>query len=351
MRVELEATGTPDAVVPAFTSLMNTASARGWIVRLEDPAAIAAGSGRFAIDLPNASKADEARGAVQEFIQQIPHGDTLFTVVRVGPSITVSLDGCRAKLDRSLEHLDSLQSEYDPWFGDGRDIIETAEIDEPAADGGPPWLVSRCTRVIREPPARWGLIVGDALHNMRAALDHLACRLVELAGNAPSRSTAFPIWDRDPYANRADQERYERALAGMMEVHADAITQLQPYQDPSSEQSAKLIALAVLDNLDKHQLILPVLMNLHEEIPLATWAVSDQPDEIQMVVNRGSEIRPGVELARARTLSGRPEMGVNIGFDLTIAYGPADQPGRLSELREIHSHTVAIVESFGSAFD
>jgi hypothetical protein len=330
---------------------MNAARVQGWVVRVQDPTALAAGSGRFAFDLPNVDDESDARAAVEAFIHQIPRADTLFTVFAVGGGSRVApLDGCRAKLDRAAEHLDSLRPEYDAWFGDGRDIIETVEADEPASDGGPVWLVSRCARTVREPPARWGLVVGDALHNMRAALDHLACRLVELAGNSPSLATAFPIWDRDPYANRDDERRFERVLAGMRPGDAEAIRRLQPYQDPTSEESAKLIALAALNNLDKHLLILPVLINFHEEIPLTTWTVTGSQDDVELIVNRGAQITPGVELARARTRSGRPEMGVNIGFELAIGYGPADPPTRLAELREIRSYAVAIIESFGLAF-
>ena len=36
--------------------------------------------------------------------------------------------------------------------------------------------------VIAEPDSRLGVIIGDYIHNVRSALDHLACRLVE---NAP----------------------------------------------------------------------------------------------------------------------------------------------------------------------
>ena len=259
------------------------------------------------------------------------------------------LDGPRAKLDRAAEHLDSLRPEYDEWFGTGLDIIETVEADERDRDGSV-WLVSRCSRVLREPPARWGLIVGDAIQNTRAALDHLACRLVEGAGNVPDKRTAFPIWDDDPYVNPDDRRSFERSLRGMAQDSKDAIKELQPYQDPASPNSAKLVALAALSNLDKHQVILPALLVFDQEIPVATWSVTPRPDQVQIVVNRGAEIVPGVELARARTLSGRHEMGVTIGFDMKIAYSRAEPPIRLPELREIRAYVVGIVESFGPIF-
>ena len=46
---------------------------------------------------------------------------------------------------------------------------------------------------IREVPDEIISICGDALHNLRSALDHLAFQLVLVAGNKPTRRTCFPI--------------------------------------------------------------------------------------------------------------------------------------------------------------
>ncbi len=139
-------------------------------------------------------------------------------------------------------------------------------------------------------------------------------------------------------------------MRGMDQGDIDAIKSLQPYQDPASPHAAALVALAALSNLDKHQVILPTLMTLREEVPANTWAVTPRPDHVDVVVNRGAEIASGVELARARTRSGRPEMGVNVGFEMEFVYGGSEPPIGRAELRQIRSHVVGIVESFGPAF-
>jgi hypothetical protein len=52
------------------------------------------------------------------------------------------------------------------------------------------------------------LIVGDAVHNMRSALDHLACRLVERhSPGADLDRTAFPIWTDDPEEDKGKLAR------------------------------------------------------------------------------------------------------------------------------------------------
>ena len=44
-------------------------------------------------------------------------------------------------------------------------------------------------------PAEIGLIIGDAVHNLRSALDHLAFQLVLANGKTPVTTTEFPISD------------------------------------------------------------------------------------------------------------------------------------------------------------
>jgi hypothetical protein len=81
VRVEVQAEGAAQDVVPAFTDLGNTAREQGWIVRIENPAELAAGSGRFEIELPNIDDEEDARAAVRSLIDQVPHGNDVFTII------------------------------------------------------------------------------------------------------------------------------------------------------------------------------------------------------------------------------------------------------------------------------
>lgn len=43
------------------------------------------------------------------------------------------------------------------------------------------------------PPIMLSVLVGEVVHQLRSALDHLAYALVQAAGNCPTRFTAFPV--------------------------------------------------------------------------------------------------------------------------------------------------------------
>jgi hypothetical protein len=79
MRVEMQAKGSAEDVVPAFTALENSATERGWTVRVENPAELAQGGGRFEIELPNVDDEKDARAAVQALVDQVPGGAQVFT--------------------------------------------------------------------------------------------------------------------------------------------------------------------------------------------------------------------------------------------------------------------------------
>jgi hypothetical protein len=94
-----------------------------------------------------------------------------------------------AKLNRAVEHLDTLRREvvdrrqretHTLTRRDYYDRVPDALVRE--------WIVN----VIEPPPLRWSTLVGDFLHNARSALDHLVWGL---SGNTPRYPTqvAFPF--------------------------------------------------------------------------------------------------------------------------------------------------------------
>ena len=107
--------------------------------------------------------------------------------------------------------------------------------------------------VKRQPPREWGAVIGDIVHNLRAALDYLAWQLVEANGGTPGRDTTFPIHERpDGFA-----ARLRAALAGASSEAHRAVTDLQPFHDPHPADHP-LAVLHALDIRDKHQLLLVV---------------------------------------------------------------------------------------------
>ena len=168
--------------------------------------------------------------------------------------MTHPLDGAWLKTARAREHLKALQAELrvlevnayrvvGEYEGeDSRYVLRFDVLDE--------------GRMI---PQRLGLMVGDAVHNLRTALDHLAWQLA-LIGTGPGRRTQFPIFE-----DAGEFGRQEDALLhGIAERDRAVIRDLQPYQIrvPTSlyrdlEQQRMLMLIGRLDNVDKHSIILP----------------------------------------------------------------------------------------------
>lgn len=160
-------------------------------------------------------------------------------------SVPVSV---RLKLDRAQEHLQRLDAEIGVYLD--REPYKLVLNIPPSNDR----LVLVEFHVITEPDDRLGVVIGDCLFNIRSALDHLMCRLVESKGGTVTRKTQFPI---------SDVRRIDKAgkpvlpkVAGLTAADVLAlIDDLQPYQRGDNATSHPLSVLRHLSNADKHVLL------------------------------------------------------------------------------------------------
>jgi len=103
-------------------------------------------------------------------------------------------------------------------------------------------------------PSDVALILGDALHNLRSALDHVAYEVIANTGETPSRHVAFPI-------AKGRQELVDALRGGEIEAAAGAalvrviVDTVRPYKGGNDA----LYALHALDIGDKHKLLIPVV--------------------------------------------------------------------------------------------
>lgn len=159
-----------------------------------------------------------------------------------------SLDGCSAKLARAEELWQALYGELIaflerlPYRLEGR--FEPGD-EENHGD----WVVR--VAVTEAPPLRWSVVMGEIVHDLRSALDHLAWQLVLLDGGQPTRSTQFPIYRVEAdFRAPAGQSR----LTGMSDAHHQQLEELQPFRHDDPDQH-HLAVLAYLSNTDKHQVL------------------------------------------------------------------------------------------------
>jgi hypothetical protein len=105
------------------------------------------------------------------------------------------------------------------------------------------------------------LILGDALFNLRSALDQIAFQLhvKSCRGNVPDkieRRSGFPILNAEALANRKSDTSEWQEIKALSKRHRRAIHFLQPYNtlnDNLAPIRRSLDRLNVLNNIDKHR--------------------------------------------------------------------------------------------------
>jgi hypothetical protein len=156
--------------------------------------------------------------------------------------------GARLKIERARRHMNDLQHAAQ-LYGDTHPHIVTVETDAVTGDN-----------LLRIDPAdplpdELLLILGDAIHNLRSALDHAWCMMVVTQGT----------WAKFPF--RRTRTEFEAAVNGLKDNVSDEIKQcllhsVQPYPGGRCEL---LLHLHDLDIEDKHRLLIA-----HREFTLIT---------------------------------------------------------------------------------
>ncbi len=106
-------------------------------------------------------------------------------------------------------------------------------------------------------PVEIPLIVGECVHSLRSALDHLAFQLWVASGsNGNPATVGFPIFD--------EPAKFHAGLAGkikgLSQTGIDAITAIQPYKGGNGND---LWVIHELNKIDKHRLLLTANMGFH----------------------------------------------------------------------------------------
>lgn len=152
------------------------------------------------------------------------------------------LEGCWAKVVRAKTHIDTLTEQIKGFLQSDA----YAFIPQVNADGTE--YIFRC-HVVRDGEwLEWALLTGDAIHNLRCALDHLAWRLA--GADRADTKTQFPI-----FLTEADFRRHAPKQVRRMSRDAQALIEaLQPFRTPEPLRDA-LWGLHILNNADKHRLV------------------------------------------------------------------------------------------------
>jgi hypothetical protein len=149
----------------------------------------------------------------------------------------------KRKLERAEKHIFNLNDAWDGFVESGAYPIES-EDDPDTGD--------RIYRIVNVAPIDpdFPLIIGDAINNIRSALDHLAYHLVQL-GPAPIEKVYFPVGNLS--------KEFETTLGGIKErLRSDAVKPMSEIKAYQGGRDEILWQLNCLNNIDKHRLLLTV---------------------------------------------------------------------------------------------
>ncbi len=153
------------------------------------------------------------------------------------------------RLRRAEEHLEAIKQELLAYYNSAPgQITGKYQPDQSRIGGEGEWDLK-----LDPLPIRLNTLIGEFLHNLRSALDHLVWRLVLDNGGKPTKETTFPILRVGNAPNKKGKQAPPRIAGG---VSADALTLIeaaQPYQFGTNYADSALWVLHQLWNIDKHR--------------------------------------------------------------------------------------------------
>jgi hypothetical protein len=220
------------------------------------------------------------------------------------------------KLDRAREHMRSLDTEWRRW----REGEPYSFIHEPDTDTSE-YVIK--VQIFEQPPARFALILGDCVYNIRAALDNLAYELAVAAHKGQplpmkvADGSAFPIC----ITQRAFRSQRKGKIGGMVPRAQATIQMLQPYRRWNKGTSDPLWLIDRLSNVDKHRLP-------HFQLMLPAGAVfTDGALGVMRSVRREAKSGPvehGAVMARYVRIADVPDEEMDMHFSPLLSIGFGD---------------------------
>lgn len=179
---------------------------------------------------------------------------------------------------------------------------------------------------VRDLPAMdpaWSLQVGDVVHNLRSALDHLAWQLVILDGGEPTEKTQFPV--RKSALNAKGELAHTQLRPAVSNPDIlDALEAVQPYIGPEGQPANyaenPLWRLNRLDITDKHRLLLVVRAAL--DVGGMWWGWWDETPPPSVLLNT-SPLNEGDWVARFGVAGREPPPDWDPHPDISIVLSEA----------------------------
>jgi hypothetical protein len=217
--------------------------------------------------------------------------------------VSGQLISSRLKIHRAAEHLNSANRLFESF----------AKSDfyrwDNKADGKE-HLIAEVTAV-DQVPAEFSLLIGDAAHNIRSALDHIAFRFAKPQSSTEEGRVAFPINSRPEWFANSSKTRLPGVSANVLAL----FEKFQPYNSRKIAETELLLAVSCINNWDKHRAI-PVALTSMEVFAVETSITGYAEITSSEVFNGRLEV--GTILTRLKVENSRPGSKVNMKTDVTV---------------------------------
>ena len=201
----------------------------------------------------------------------------------------------------------------------------------------------------------WGLQLGDAVQNARAALDHAIWQLVILNGQDPRKGrTQFPICSSGvTYWSKTKDGRpstRDRDLLGVAEGHRAIIDDAQPYRARHPKDHA-LSVLSYLSNVDKHQVIHVGFFAIGDpdEYVFNAEVGGDVDEVIDMTIHSGA-FKEDTDIVTARYLITGPNARVNMKVEVPVDIAFGERGHRLQDVVRVLDVVEFVLSDIGTVF-
>lgn len=248
----------------------------------------------------------------------------------------------RLKLDRARKHLQELTGAAGSYIMDRPVAIVVEQF--PGMENHVPAANAWVARFRRPVPKTIAPIIGDVVHNLRAALDLMASDLVRLNGKNPHK-VYFPFSDTpDLLPERIKKCRFDRAGAEAVSL----LKSMKPYKGGNMI----LRAIHDMDVADKHQALLPTVGAVAVPVGSAFPGMKGtQFENMQTVVVKDGQMIVGYEARMSQI-----PLGTELPMRFFLTLGTAkDHPGFggneiVKFLHDLAKAADGVLEAFAALF-
>lgn len=265
---------------------------------------------------------------------------------------------------RADENLHTLQRYIREWRGAGDTHRITSSLNETTGDH---YVTIETIKPLEH--VRWGMVLGDFVHNLRSALDHLVWQLTIVRdGSPPDPIPRHSAWEAAQFpilSNPSDWLRVDRKGArkgrpsvqtGMGRVERvpplaqTRIKRLQPFATRQPERHP-LWVLAELSNIDKHRF--PHLVGFVARPPKITYPAASNVELVYKTSPRPFIRKTLLAHNRVdpREAAGSMQMEYPPLLDVAFSDGPPAYGGSLLEtIGAVYQFVICTLYAFDDIF-